>query len=123
MGGGSLMIHAQTINAASRRVVDTYTLENNYRIKIYTYHDKTRKAYLSVIKECVVRETDTPGIYFERSRAHVDLNHLLKSERATRYALKDLTAAHAVALELGADLRDKSLAINADTPAQELANA
>ena len=117
------MIHAQTINADSRRVVDTYTLENNYRIKIYTYHDKTRKAYLSVIKECVVRESGTPGIYFERSRAHVDLNHLLASERTTRYALKDLTAAHAVALELGAELRDKSLEINEDIPAQELANA
>jgi hypothetical protein len=117
------MIHAQTINADSRRVVDTYTLENNYRIKIYTYHDKTRKAYLSVIKECIVSETGTPGIYFERSRPYTDLNHLLASERVTRYALKDLTAAHAVALELGADLRDKSLAINEDIPAQELANA
>jgi hypothetical protein len=123
MGGGSLMIHAQTINADSRRIVDTYTLENNYRVKIYTYHDKTRKAYLSVIKECVVSETGTAGIYFERSRPYVDLNHLLKSERATRYSLKDLTAAHAVALELGVELRDKSLEINADITAQELANA
>lgn len=117
------MIHAQTINADSRRVVDTYTLENNYRVKIYTYHDKTRKAYLSVIKECIVSETATPGIYFERSRPYVDLNHLLKSERATRYSLKDLTAAHAIALELGVELRDKSLEINADITAQELANA
>lgn len=114
------MIHAQTINADSRRIVDTYTLENNYRIKIYTYHDKTRKAYLSVIKECIVSESGTPGIYFERSRPYADLNSLLNRESANRYSLRDLSTAHALALELGAELRDQHLKINADTPAEDL---
>lgn len=115
------MEHNQTILKDSRRVADTYTLSNNYRIKIYTYHDKNKHAYWSVIKECVIRESGTAGIYFERHRPHADLNKLLATAPALRYSFKDLQAAHAAALELGADLRDQYLAINADITAGELA--
>lgn len=114
------MIHAQTINADSRRIVDTYTLENNYRIKIYTYHDKAKHSYWSVIRECIVDESGTPGIYFERSRPNKDLNSLINRQASNRYSMKDLSSAHALALELGASLRDQHLEINADTPAEDL---
>lgn len=114
------MIHNQIINGERRRITDTYTLENNYRIKISTYHDKSKKIYWSVISECVVRESGA-GVYFERHRLHVDLNKLLATAPALRYNYKDLHAAHAAALQLGADLKDQYLAINATVPAEELA--
>lgn len=117
------MRHEQTILKDSRRVADTYTLPNNYRIKIYTYHDKTKRSYWSVIKECVVRESGSAGVYFERHRSHVDLNKLLNITAAPRYNYTELITIHNLALELGAQLRDEYLAINADIPAEELASA
>jgi hypothetical protein len=113
--------HNQTILKDSRRVADTYTLPNNYRIKIYTYHDKNKHAYWSVIKECVVRDSGTAGIYFERHRSHVDLNKLLNITRAPRYSYTELITVHNLALQLGAELRDQYLEINADITAGELA--
>ena len=114
------MIHNQIISNERRRITDTYTLENNYRIKISTYHDKVKKTYWSVISECVIRESGA-GVYFERHRMHADLNKLIATASALRYSSKDLHAAHAAALELGAGLRDQYLEINADITAGELA--
>lgn len=113
------MIHNQIISNERRRITDTYTLENNYRIKISTYHDKVKKIYWSVISECVVRESGG-GVYFERHRMHADLNKLLATASGVRYSSKDLHATHATALLLGADLKEQYLTINADTPAEEL---
>jgi len=115
------MIHNQIISNERRRITDTYTLENNYRIKISTYHDKVKKNYWSVISECVVRESGA-GVYFERHRIHADLNKLLATAPGLRYSSKDLHTAHATALDLGEELREQYLAINADIPAEELAS-
>jgi len=112
--------HKQIISNERRRITDTYTLPNNYRIKISTYHDKAKKIYWSVISECVIRESGA-GVYFERHRMHADLNKLLATAPGLRYNSKDLHAAHAHALGLGVELRDQYLTINADTPAEELA--
>jgi hypothetical protein len=114
------MIHNQTISNERRRITDTYTLENNYRIKISTYHDRAKKIYWSVISECVVSESGA-GVYFERHRLHADLNKLLTSAPALRYNPKDLQNVHSHALDLGEELREQYLAINADTSAEQLA--
>jgi hypothetical protein len=114
------MIHNQITSKERRRITDTYTLENNYRIKISTYHDKVKKIYWSVISECVIRESGG-GVYFERHRLHADLNKLLATAPALRYSPKDLQSVHSHALDLGEELREQYLAINADIPAAELA--
>jgi hypothetical protein len=114
------MQHNQTISNERRRITDTYTLENNYRIKISTYHDRIKKVYWSTISECIVHDSGTPGIYFERHRMHADLNKLLITAPGIRYNSKDLHAAHNTALGLGVDLRDQFLTANADIPAAEL---
>jgi hypothetical protein len=115
------MEHKQIISNERRRITDTYTLPNNYRIKISTYHDKAKKIYWSVISECVIRESGA-GVYFERHRMHTDLNKLLATASGVRYSSKDLHTAHATALLLGADLKEQYLTINADIPAEELAS-
>jgi hypothetical protein len=114
------MEHKQIISNERRRITDTYTLPNNYRIKISTYHDRAKKTYWSVISECVIRESGA-GVYFERHRMHADLNKLLATAPGLRYSSKDLHTAHAQALGLGVELRDQYLSINADIPAEELA--
>ena len=114
------MEHNQIVSSVGRRITDTYTLPNNYRIKITTYHDKIRKTYFSYIAERVIRGGDN-GVYFEYSRPQLDLHRHLSTANGLRYNAKDLHAVHAVALELGAELRDQHLAINADYTAAELA--
>jgi hypothetical protein len=114
------MQHNQIVSNERRRITDTYTLENNYRIKISTYHDRIKKVYWSTISECIVHASDTPGFYFERHRIHADLNKLLVTAPGLRYSFKDLHAAHNTALNLGVDLRDQFLTANADIPAAEL---
>jgi len=31
--------HDKFTNEVTRKCVDTWTLDNNYRVKVYTYHD------------------------------------------------------------------------------------
>jgi hypothetical protein len=115
------MEHKQIISNERRRITDTYTLPNNYRIKISTYHDRAKKIYWSVISECVVRESGA-GVYFERHRMHADLNKLLATAPTLRYSPKDLHNVHAHALDLGEELKEQYLSINAGATAEELAN-
>lgn len=113
------MEHNQIVRNEARRIVDTYTLPNNYRIKITTYHDRERKVYWSYIAEAIVNPSGTSGIVFERSTSE-HLHRLLSSVKGLRFSAKDLHAAHANALQLGAELRDQHLADNKD---KELVNA
>ena len=104
--------HERSLNHVSRKCVDTWTLENNYRVKVYTYHDKNKKAYWTTIKECIVEESGTSGIYFEKSSVHVDLHRLASKVEALRFNGDSIVKAHDTAIESVRDLIDQLLELN-----------
>lgn len=101
--------HDKQVNEITRKCVDTYTLENNYRVKVYTYHDKAKKAYWSIISECEVEASGTSGIYFERHHMRIDLNKLINSTPAPRYNPTNMKKAHEEALYSVRELVDQLL--------------
>lgn len=92
--------------------MDTWTLDNNYRVKVYTYHDKNKKAYWSVIKECTVEASGTAGIYFEKSTLHTSLNQLAGKVEALRFNGDSMVKAHDNAIDSVRDLVDQLLELN-----------
>ena len=105
------VIHNQISNDAKRKITDTYTL-GAYRVKVYTSHDRVKKAYWSVISECIVEPSGTTGIYFEKSRPQVDLNKLVNSAIASRYNYQHLISYHNKALYIVRELVDQLLELN-----------
>ena len=101
--------HEKIVNEITRKCVDTYTLENNYRVKVYTYHDKVKKAYWSIISECVIEASGTSGIYFERHTMHSDFNQLANRVEALRYNAENMKKAHEIALSSVRGLVDQLL--------------
>ena len=87
--------HERFLNHVSRKCVDTWTLDNNYRVKVYTYHDKNKKSYWSIVSECTVEESGTTGIYFERHTVHTSLNQLAGKVEALRFNGDSMVKAHA----------------------------
>jgi hypothetical protein len=81
-------------------------------VKVYTYHDKNKKAYWSVIKECTVEASGTTGIYFEKSTVHVSLNQLAGKVEALRFNGDAMVKAHDTAIESVRDLIDQLLDSN-----------
>jgi hypothetical protein len=106
------MKHDKFSNHVTRKCVDTWTLDNNYRVKVYTYHDKVKKAYWSVISECTVEASGDSGIYFERHRMHEDLNRLAGKVIGTRYNPSHMEKAHEAALDAVRELVDQLLQSN-----------
>ena len=104
--------HERLLNHVTRKCVDTWTLDNNYRVKVYTYHDKSYKAYWSIIKECIVEESRTTGIYFERHTVHTSLNQLAGKVEALRFNGDVMVKAHDTAIESVRDLIDQLLDSN-----------
>ena len=104
--------HERFLNHVSRKCVDTWTLDNNYRVKVYTYHDKDKKAYWSIIKECMVEASGTSGIYFEKSTVHVSLNQLAGKVEALRFNGDSMVKAHDSAIDSVRDLIDQLLELN-----------
>ena len=101
--------HEKIVNEISRKCVDTYTLENNYRVKVYTYHDKVKKVYWSTISECVVEASGTSGIYFEKRTMYADLHQLAGKVEALRYSPENMKKAHELALDSVRELVDQLL--------------
>ena len=84
-------------NESTRKITETWTTSDNYRVKVYTYHDKNKKVYWSIISECIVEESGMAGIYFEKHSFHNDLHRLLQSIPAPRYNYEKISAWHNVA--------------------------
>lgn len=85
-------------NESSRKITTTYTLENNYRVKVSTYHYANAKAIRSILSECI---TGTSGIFtMETFAMFRDLNELVSQESVSRYSFKALEAHHAKAIGL-----------------------
>jgi hypothetical protein len=85
-------------DAQRRKIVETYTI-GNYRVKLYTYHDKVKKSYWSIISECQIEESGTSKIYFERHRIHEDLNQLAGRIDVSRYNWSNMERAHCMAAQ------------------------
>ena len=94
------MKQEKVINQEGRKIVTTYTLDNNYRVKLYTYHSANHKAIRTTLSECI---TGTSGIFtMETFMMFQDYNKLVISEPAARYSFKLLEDQHARAIELAA---------------------
>lgn len=104
--------HDKFYNHVTRKCVDTWTLDNNHRVKVYTYHDKVKKAYWSIISECTVEASGDSGIYFERHSLHKDLNRLAGTVIAARYNPSIMEKAHNDAVEEVRELVDELLQSN-----------
>ena len=102
------IIHNQISNDAHRKITDTYTL-GAYRVKVYTYHDKNKKAYWSIISECTVEPSGTTGIYFEKTRLQNGVNKIINYANASRYNYQHLISYHSKALLMVRELVDQLL--------------
>lgn len=106
------MEHNQIINATNRKVTDTYTLPNGYRVKVVTSHNKDYKSYRSLISECVT--TSDNGYTWERHVIWADLMQLIATVPAVRYNYERLKESHQKALALAGDLVNELLNKNKD---------
>ena len=94
------MKQEKVINQEGRKIVTTYTLDNNYRVKLYTYHSANHKAIRTTLSECI---TGTSGIFtMETFMMYRDHNELVISEPVARYSFKLLEDQHTRALEAAA---------------------
>ena len=50
------MDHQKFGHEINRRIVESWTREDNYRVKVTTWHDKNRKAFISNISECQIEK-------------------------------------------------------------------
>lgn len=94
------MKQEKTINEQGRKIVSTYTLENNYRVKLSTYHSSTSKVIYSILSECIA---GTSGIFtMETFMMYRDYNARVISEPVARYSFKVLQDQHERAIEQAA---------------------
>jgi hypothetical protein len=91
--------HNVTKSEVRRKISETWTMPDNYRVKVYTYHDKSRKAYLSILATCTVEESGYAGIIIEYSTSEKDISRLAGNVPATRYNFNRMEEAHNLALE------------------------
>ena len=83
-------------NETTRKITETWTTADNYRVKVYTYHDKNKKVYWSIISECIVEPSGDSGYYFEKHSTQTSA--LISQKLATRYNYDNLRAAHELAV-------------------------
>jgi hypothetical protein len=90
--------HEKFGNETVRRITEKWTTADNYQVKVYTYHDKRKKVYWSVILECIIEPSGDSGYYSEKHDPHSDLNRLISQKLATRYNYEKMSAAHELAV-------------------------
>jgi hypothetical protein len=98
----------KTINAAGRKIVTTYTLDNGYRVRVATYHYSNSKSIRTMISECIARFER--GYTMETHRVFSDYSANLLSESVSRYSFKVLEDQHARGLEVAAPIVAELLA-------------
>ena len=88
------------VNEQGRKITSTYTLDNNYRVKLSTYHSSTSKVIYSILSECI---TGTSGVFImETFMMYRDYNARVISEPVSRYSFKTLQDQHERAIEQAA---------------------
>lgn len=80
-----------TRNEITRDITESYTI-GNYRVKVSTWHDKNRKAYITSISECRIDKRD--GYTMEFHGVFADYYKTIKAEKVSRYSFKSLTEFH-----------------------------
>ena len=97
---GKRMKQDKVINEQGRKITSTYTLDNNYRVKLSTYHSSTSKVIYSILSECI---TGTSGVFtMETFMMYRDYNARVISEPVSRYSFKTLQDQHERAIEQAA---------------------
>lgn len=99
-------------NSNTRKIVETYTLANNYRVKVTTWHDKERKAYRTSLSECVIETRE--GFTWERHTVFADYYSTIANVPVARYSWPNMERAHNIAAESCGDLVRQLLARGAD---------
>jgi len=80
-----------TRNDIGRKITESYTI-GTYRVKVTTYHDKSRKAYLTSVSECEIERRDSYTM--ERHAIFANYYKIIKAERVNRYSFKSLEVFH-----------------------------
>jgi len=88
-----MAVHEKFGHEINRRIVESWTREeDNYRVKVSTWHDKTRKAYISNISECTIEKGE--GYTMEKWVMYSDLNKLVQIQAVSRYNYEKMSQAH-----------------------------
>jgi len=104
------MQHEKFGHEINRRIVESWTREeDNYRVKVSTWHDKTRKAFISNISECTIEKND--GYTMEKSIMYQSLNKLVQIQAVSRYKYEKMADFHTQAV---AQVMDQVNALIAD---------
>jgi len=104
------MEHEKFGHEINRRIVESWTREeDNYRVKVSTWHDKTRKAFISNISECTIEKND--GYTMEKSIMYQSLNKLVQIQAVNRYNYEKMADFHTQAV---AQVMDQVNALIAD---------
>ena len=94
--------HEKLGNDINRRIVESWTREeDNYRVKVKTWHDKTRKAFISNLSECTIERNE--GYTMEKSVMYQSLNQLIQIQPVSRYNYEKMAEFHIQAAALVAD--------------------
>lgn len=85
-----------------RRITTTYTLENNYRVKVTTAHYGVSKSIRTTVSECIYRQELNYAM--ETHRVFADYSAHLLTESVARYSFKALEDQHARGLEVASPI-------------------
>jgi hypothetical protein len=101
--------HEKFGHEINRRIVESWTREeDNYRVKVSTWHDKTRKAFISNLSECTIERNE--GYTMEKSVIYSSLNQLIQIQAVSRYNYEKMADFHLQAVAKVADLVEALLA-------------
>ena len=90
------MDHQKHGHEINRRIVESWTREDNYRVKVRSWHDKNRKAFISNLSECQIEVNE--GYVMEKSVMYSDLNQLIQIQPVSRYNYEKMSEFHAQAV-------------------------
>lgn len=111
-----MAVHEKFGHEINRRIVESWTREDNYRVKVSTWHDKTRKAFISNISECIIERNE--GYTMERWVMYSDLNKMIQMKAVSRYNYEKMSDFH---LQAVAQVMDQVNDLIANRDAQAVA--
>ena len=86
------MDHQKHGHEINRRIVESWTREDNYRVKVSTWHDKNRKAFISNLSDCRIEVSE--NYTMEISVMFSDLNQKIQIQPVNRYNYEKMADFH-----------------------------